>query len=224
MPVRFDRALEARRGCKRQRQEMRMRLEGDEVVEQWLNLVGPLVLVAGRAHADVVEGKPLARGFLDLMPQQESAGGLLLRLAFGERGEHGAQTPVADGPAEGCEHGVAELQITEPDPAWIVPFEQRDLAVEGAGMGVEDVLDAHGGELARLLGKERVEQRELLVARLRPAKFERTGLGELACVTLERVAGAFAEPLLIEGGKVAEGDRVRASAEARRRDLPSRPN
>jgi hypothetical protein len=110
-----------------------------------------------------------------------------------------------------CEHGVAELQITEPDPAWIVPFEQRDLAVEGAGVGVEDILDAHGGELAGLLGKERVEQRELLVARLRPAKFERTGLGELACVTLERMAGAFAEPLLIEGGKVAEGDRVAAA-------------
>ena len=87
MPVRFDRALEVRRGCKRQRHEKRMRLEGDEVVEQRLNLVSPLVIVAGRAHADVVESKPLARGFLDLMPQQESA-----RLAFGERGEHGAQT------------------------------------------------------------------------------------------------------------------------------------
>src|ERR1700674_5052337 len=55
MPVRFDRALEARGGCRRQRQEKRMRLEGDEVVEQWLDLVSPLVLVASRAHADVVE-------------------------------------------------------------------------------------------------------------------------------------------------------------------------
>jgi hypothetical protein len=75
MPVRFDRALEARRGCKR-RQEKRMRLEGDEVVERRLDLVSSLVLVTGRAHANVVEGKPLARSLLDLMPEQERSRGL----------------------------------------------------------------------------------------------------------------------------------------------------
>ncbi len=66
---------------------------------------------------------------------------------------------MADRPAEGCEHRVADLDIAEPEPAWIVALEQRDLAVEGAGMGVEDVLDPHGGELTGLLGEERVDQR-----------------------------------------------------------------
>ena len=39
-----------------------MRLESEEAVEQGLDYVGPLVLMARRAGTDIVEGKPLGAG------------------------------------------------------------------------------------------------------------------------------------------------------------------
>ena len=86
------------------------------------------------------------------MPEQTLARRLPLSLAFGERGEHDAHAPVADRPAEGCEHLISDLDVAEPEPA-IVALDS-DLAVEGAGMDVEDILDPHGGELTGLLGEQ----------------------------------------------------------------------
>jgi hypothetical protein len=52
-----------------------MRFESDEAVEQGLDHVGPLVLMAGRADADVVKGESIGGSFLDLMLEQESTRG-----------------------------------------------------------------------------------------------------------------------------------------------------
>src|SRR3990172_8946701 len=130
-----------------------MRFESDETVEQGLNHIGPLVLIARRADADVVKGESIGGSFLDLMPEQESARGLPLHVAVGERTEHNAHAAMADRPAKGCEHHVVHLDIAEPESAWIVALEQSDLAVEGAGMRVEDILDPQGRELTGPLGK-----------------------------------------------------------------------
>ncbi len=57
----FDRALEARQGCQRQRQRQAMRFEGDEAVEQGLDHVGPLLLVCAAARAEIVPRDSLRR-------------------------------------------------------------------------------------------------------------------------------------------------------------------
>ena len=51
-----------------------MRLEGNATVKQRFDHIAPFFLVTGRAQAEGVEGEPLGRRFLDLVPEQEGAG------------------------------------------------------------------------------------------------------------------------------------------------------
>jgi len=184
-----------------------MRLEGDEAVEQRLNHVGPLLHTVRSADADVIEGESFGGGFLDLMPEQKSARGLP-QAVVGERAKDGAHAAMADRAAEGREHRVVHLEIAEPEPAGIVALEQSKLAVEGAGMRIEDILDAHGGELTGLLGKERIDDLEPFVARLGLAVAKRPGLGEFLFFAVKHSPGVFAEPLLIKRREIAERDGI----------------
>lgn len=59
-----------------------MRFEGNEAVEQRLDHVALFVLVARRASAEIVEGEPFAGGLLNLVPEQERAGGVSPELAI----------------------------------------------------------------------------------------------------------------------------------------------
>ena len=70
-PVRLNRALQLRRGRKKQRQIVTLRLEGDEAVEQLIDDVASFVLMPRLTHADVVIGKTCLGRFRDLMPQQQ---------------------------------------------------------------------------------------------------------------------------------------------------------
>lgn len=183
-----------------------MRLEGDEAVEHRLNHVGPLLHAGRSADADVIGGESFGGGFLDLMPEQKSARGLPLQAAVAERTKHGAHAAMADRATECREHSVAHFEIAEPEPAWIVALEQSDVALEGAGMRVEDILDSHGGELTGLLGKERIDDLEPFIARLGPAVAKRPGLGEFLFFAVKHSPGVFAEPFLIKRGEIAKRD------------------
>jgi hypothetical protein len=92
-----------------------------------------------RADADIVESDSLGGRLLDLVLEEKRSGRLPLPLVLGKRGEGYTQAVMAERPTERCEHGVSNLEIADPEPARIVALDQRDLAVEGAGMSVEEV-------------------------------------------------------------------------------------
>src|SRR5581483_6628991 len=167
-----------------------------------------------RADADIVEGDALDARFLDLMLEEKRARRLPLPLVLGERRERDAEPVMAERPAEAREHFVADPEVSDPEPARIVALKRSDFAVEGSRVSIEDVFDAHGGELARLLCEEQLEQRERLLVALRPAIDDGSRLCEFARLPLERAARALAEPRRIELGEIAEPYRVAA---ARRR-------
>ena len=181
-----------------------MRLEGNEAVEQGLDHVAPLVLMARLAGADIVDGEALGAGLLDLMLEQKGAGRQTLQLSVGQRAQHAAHAAMAHRPAEGGQHLAVHFEIAEPEPARIVALEQRELAIEGAGMGVEDIVTAHGGELTGLLRKQRLDQLKPLIARLGPAIGEGPSAGELRLLEVEHAPRALAEPLLVERREIAE--------------------
>src|SRR5512144_560840 len=89
-------------------------------------------------------------------------------------------------------------------------------------MGIEDVLRAHGSELAGFLSEERIEQSESLVARLGPAIDDRPGVGELVLLPLERVPRVRAESTLVELGEISELDGIAAAWRALMRELGER--
>ncbi len=182
--------------------------QGDEAVEQGLDDVAPLLLVAGRAGADVKKGEAVAAGLLDLMAQQQNTGRLLLHLALSDGGQRHHVPITAHRASKDRRDHIADLEIAEPEPARIVAFEQRELAIEGARMGIEDLAHAHGRQLARFLREERVHDRELLVACFRPAIGQRRDLAELALFALEIAARALAEAPLEQRLEIAERDRI----------------
>ena len=69
----------------------------------------------------------------------------MLQIAGGERAKRDEQTAITERTAESGEHLLADFDVAEPEPARIVPFEQGEVAVEGARMDVENVLHANRG-------------------------------------------------------------------------------
>jgi len=120
------------------------------------------------------------------MPQEKRPWRLPLCIALRERGQRHTQTVVTDESAEGREDGAIELHIGQPQSAWIVAVEKRKRAIQRAGVGIEDIRNAHCGELLRLLLEEGLEHGQLLFARLGPAIFEPSHFGEPVFLSLQR--------------------------------------
>jgi hypothetical protein len=78
----------------RERRGSKVRLKGEEAVEQGLFDIRPLILVPACADPDVVEGESGAARLLDLMPQQKRAWRLLLHRPLGHRRKANAQPIV----------------------------------------------------------------------------------------------------------------------------------